>query len=301
VLEPTAEPMMVDASGLGGIARSQTRSVMGRFLRHRVAATAMLLLLLMSLAAVFAPSYYKYSFDEFTADKSSSPSGTHWFGTDELGKDTFANVMRGTTKSLQVGFLVAVSSTLVGVLFGALAGYYGRWVDALLMRFTDLFLTLPSIAILLVAASRFRDSPNNWLAISLVIAAFTWMYQARLTRSEFLSLRERDFVKSARALGASDSRIIVRHILPNSVGSIIVNATLTVALAILAEATLSFLGFGVTTSLGELVSRGESAARTRWWLFYTPGLWLVALLLCVNFIGDGLRDAFDPSRQRVRA
>jgi peptide/nickel transport system permease protein len=195
-------------------------------------------------------------------------------------------------------------STAVGVLVGAIAGFYRGFVDAALMRFTDLFLVIPDLAVLLVVANHFRGRSGNWLAIALVITAFAWMYQARLTRSEFLALREREFVRSARALGASDVRIIWRHLLPNALGSIIVNATLTVAVAVLTESTLSFLGFGISppdTSLGRLVSDGVSAAQTRWWLFYAPGLWLVLLLLCVSFLGDGLRDAFDPKQDRVRA
>jgi peptide/nickel transport system permease protein len=265
---------------------------------------ALVVLALMVLASVLAPRYYDYRFDQLTPDRSRAPSATHWFGTDELGKDTYAKVMRGATKSLQVGLLVAIFATIVGVVVGALAGFYRGWLDAVLMRITDLFLTIPLLAVLLVVANRFRGQSGNWLSIALVITAFAWMYQARLTRSEFLGLREREFVLSARALGASDARIIVRHLLPNAIGSIIVNATLTVATAILIESTLSFLGFGVAppdTSLGRLVADGAQAARTRWWLFYTPGFWLVGLLLCVNFIGDGLRDAFDPTQERVRA
>jgi peptide/nickel transport system permease protein len=288
---------------LAGAAGSQAGLVVRRFVRHRLAMAALALLVLMVLAALLAPLYYDYTYEDFTDARSSAPSSAHWFGTDEIGKDTYAKVMRGATKSLQVGVLAAAVTTLVGVVFGALAGYYRGWIDAVLMRVTDLFLTIPSLAVLLVVANRFRDDRGNWLALALVIAGFAWMYQARLTRSEFLHLREREFVQASRALGASDARIIVRHMLPNALGSIIVNATLTVGLAILTEATLSFLGFGVAppdTSLGKLVEEGAGAARTRWWLFYLPGGWLVVLLLCVNFVGDGLRDAFDPRRERER-
>ncbi len=288
----------------GVVARSQKRMIIGRFVRHRVAMVALVLLVAMTLAAFLASHYYKWGYSQLTSDISKAPSTKHWFGTDELGEDTYAKVMRGATKSIQVGLLVALFSTVVGVLIGAVAGFYRGWIDSLLMRATDLFLTIPDIAVLLVVANHFRGQAGNWFAIAIVITAFAWMYQARLTRSEFLSLREREFVQSARALGASDIRIIWRHLLPNAVGSIIVNATLTVAAAILTESTLSFLGFGIAppdTSLGRLVSDGVGAAQTRWWLFYAPGLWLVALLLCVSFIGDGLRDAFDPTQERVRA
>ncbi len=299
-----SEQASEELTEFGVEARSQTRIILGRFVRHRVAMVATFVLIVIGALSFLAPYYYKYSYEQLSNEISSAPSASHWFGTDELGKDTYAKVMRGATKSIQVGLLVAVFATFVGVIVGALAGYYRGWLDALLMRLTDLFLVIPSLAVLLVVANRFRGQSGNWFSIAIVIAAFAWMYQARLTRSEFLSLRERDFVKSARGLGASDRRIILRHLLPNSIGSIIVNATLTVALAILTESTLSFLGFGVSppdTSLGKLVADGAQAARTRWWLFYMPGLWLVAILLCVNFIGDGLRDAFDPTQERVRA
>jgi ABC-type dipeptide/oligopeptide/nickel transport system permease subunit len=285
-------------------ARSQTRMVAGRFFRHRAAMVSLVVLLLMTAAAFLAPRYYQYSYTELTSAHSASPSASHWFGTDELGRDTFAKTMRGSTKSLEVGLLVAIFATLAGVIVGALAGFYGGWLDSALMRITDLFLTIPALAVLLVVANRFRGQSGNWLSIALVITAFAWMYQARLTRSEFLTLREREFVQAARALGASDKRIMLRHLIPNSIGSITVNATLTVAAAILTESALSFLGFGVAppdTSLGRLVSDGAQAAQTRPWLFYAPGVWLVIILLCVNFMGDGLRDAFDPTQERVRA
>jgi len=284
-------------------ARSHTRVVAARFLRHRVATVALIVLVLMALASFFAPKYYSFDPNERTGALSEGPSSTHWFGTDNLGKDTYAQVARGTTKSMQIGLLVAIVATMLGVAVGAIAGLYGGWIDALLMRITDLFLVIPLLAVLIVLANRYRGDSGNWKEIAFVIAMFAWMYQARITRSELLALREREFVKAARALGASDRRIVFRHLLPNAAGAIIVNATLVVATAILIEGTLSFLGFGVTPpdiSLGSLIDEGAEAARTRWWLFYLPGLWLVTILLCVNFVGDGLHDAIDPSQDRVR-
>jgi len=315
---PAPQPMLPSSTPMGppdgpgsdeleefGVeARSQWRMILGRFLRHRVAMIALIVLILITLVSFFGPRFYPWSFDELSPDLSQGPSLDHWMGTDELGKDLFAKVMRGAQKSLQVGLLVAVLATFVGVVMGALAGYYRGVLDSILMRVTDLFLVIPALAVLLVVSNRFRGQSGNWFAIAMVITAFAWMYQARLTRSEFLSLREREYVEAARAVGASDRRIMLRHMLPNSIGSIIVNATLTIAAAILTESALSFLGFGVAppdTSLGRLVSDGVQAARTRPWLFYFPGLWLVAILLCVNFVGDGLRDAFDPKQERVRA
>lgn len=288
----------------GVTARSQTRLVLRRFFRHRAAMVSLVILILMVAAAFLAPHYYKFSYLEQTNSFSSPPSTTHWFGTDTIGIDTYASVMQGATKSIEIGLLVAIFSTLIGVFVGALTGFYRGLVDAGLMRMTDLFLIMPDIAVLAVVANRFRNQSGNWFMIALVITLFAWMYQARLTRAEFLSLRERDYVLAARALGASDRRIIGRHLLPNALGSIIVNATLTVSAAIITEATLSFLGFGITPpdiSLGKMVSDGADTASTRWWLFYLPGLFLIVMLLCINFIGDGLRDAFDPTQDRLRA
>ncbi|GIU87679.1 MAG: ABC transporter permease [Acidimicrobiia bacterium] len=288
-----------DHVGTPTAAGASGRVVLRRFLRHRVAVGALAVGLLMVVASMFVDVYYPHSYDEITNELSQAPSADHWFGTDELGKDVYAKTMRGAQKSLQVGLVATLAATLAGVVVGAAAGWYRGWLDGALMRVTDLFLTLPSLAVLLVLANRYREQAGNWWAIALVIAAFAWMYQARITRSEILTLSGRDYVAAARAMGASDLRIVVRHLLPNAIGSIIVNATLTVAAVILVESSLSFLGFGVAppdTSLGRLVDEGAQAASTRPWLFYPPGLWLVTLLLCINFVGDGLRDAFDPRR-----
>ena len=285
-------------------AAAQWRRVLRRFLRHKLAVTSLVILVLLVVASFLGETLARYRYDEYTDDLSSSPSLSHWFGTNAIGQDTFAQVLRGARRSLLVAFLVAALSTTFGTLIGALAGYYRGAVDAVLMRFTDLFLTIPSLAVLLLVASRFRGQSGNWIAISLVIAGLAWMYLARVVRSLFLTLREREFVEAARALGASDRRIILRHLLPNSLGPIIVNATLLVAAAIGIETALSFLGFGIAppdTSLGRLVAENVSAARTRWWLFYTPGLYLLLISLCINFVGDGLRDAIDPQGHRVRA
>jgi len=284
--------------------RSQWRLVLGRFLRHRLALGSLALLVALVVVALLGAHLSRHQYGVPGPDLSQAPSFHHWFGTNELGIDTFAQVQRGAQRSIQVAFLVAFLSTTFGSLVGALAGFYRGWLDAVLMRMTDLFLTIPTLAVLLVVAARFRNSPHSWLAIVLIIAAFTWMPLARLVRGVTLSLREREFVEAARAVGASNSRIIFRHILPNSLGPIIVNGTLVVAGAILVETALSFLGFGIQppdVSLGLLISNGVQAANTRWWLFYLPGIFLLLFCLAVNFVGDGLRDAFDPQQTRVRA
>jgi peptide/nickel transport system permease protein len=201
---------------------------------------------------------------------------------------------------MYVAFIVASVSTLVGVVVGGIAGYYGGRLDNLLMRLTDLFLTLPFLAILLVL-SAFLGAGNP-IRVAFILAFLFWTTTARIVRGEFLGLREKEFVEAAKVLGASDSRIIFRHILPNTVGPIIVNATLTVATAILVEAALSFLGFGIQPpfpALGKLISDGQDALTTQWWLATFPGLTIILIALCINFIGDGLRDALDP-RQRVK-
>jgi peptide/nickel transport system permease protein len=284
--------------------RSQWRLILGRFVRHRLAMASMVILGLLVVVAFLGPTLSGHDYREPGPDLSQAPSFDHWFGTNELGIDTFAQVQRGAQRSIQVALLVSLLSTTFGTMVGAVAGFYRGWADAVLMRMTDLFLTIPTLAVLLVVAARFQGSRNSWIPIVLIIAGFAWMPLARLVRGVTLSLREREFVEAARAVGASNPRIIFRHILPNSLGPIIVNGTLVVAGAILIETALSYLGFGIQppdVSLGNLIRDGVPAARTRWWLFYPPGLFLLMFCLAVNFIGDGLRDAFDPQQNRVRA
>jgi peptide/nickel transport system permease protein len=301
VPEPGAPDELVE---FGVEVRSQWRLILGRFLRHRLALGSLFVLLSLVVVAFAGAHLSRHQYGVPGPDLSRPPSIHHWFGTNELGIDTFSQVQRGAQRSIEVAFLVAFLSTTFGSIVGALAGFYRGWIDTVLMRLTDLFLIIPTLAVLLVVAARYRTSRNSWLPIVIIIAAFTWMPLARLVRGVTLSLREREFVEAARAVGASDGRIIFRHILPNSLGPIIVNATLVVAGAILVETALSFLGFGVQppdVSLGLLISNGVSAASTRWWLFYPPGLFLLLFCLAINFVGDGLRDAFDPQQTRVRA
>lgn len=300
----TAGPPVGDLVEFGVEAESQWRRIVRRFLRHRLAMASLLVLLVLTVASFLGEAITSYSYEQLTPDTNEGPSLRHWFGTDLIGHDMFTLVLRGARRSVLVALLVAALSTTFGTFVGALAGYYRGVLDSALMRLTDLFLTIPSLAVLLVLASRYRGKSGNWLPIALVIAAFAWMPLARVVRGMFLSLREREFVEAARALGASDARIIVRHLLPNSLAPIIVNATLLVAAAILIETALSFLGFGIAppdTSLGRLVADGANASYTRPWVFYLPGLWLMLICLCINFVGDGLRDAIDPRDAKVRA
>lgn len=223
--------------------------------------------------------------------------GEHPFGQDTLGKDIFAQVMRGTQQSLTVMFLVGICSLIVGVIIGSISGFYRGWADSLLMRFTDVIIIIPIIVIGAIFGSIFG---GNAIVFGIFLGLLSWTGLARLVRGDFLALREREFVDAARVAGAGSSRIIFRHILPNAVGVIIVNTTLLMSAAVLTEAALSFLGFGITypdVSLGQIISEYREAFRTRPWLFWWPGLFIVTLALCVNFIGDGLRDAFDPRQQ----
>ena len=200
--------------------------------------------------------------------------------------------------SLYSGLSVAVISTLFGTMVGALAGYFGRWADNLLMRITDLVLVVPALAILLIAGQKIKTSGGSSPAIVLVLSVLFWMPIARVVRSVFLSLKEKEFVEAARASGASSWRIMVRHMLPNTIGPIVVNATLVVGLAIITESTLSFLGFGIqppTVSWGNMLSQSEGWVGTPTaYLVYFPGLAILITVLAVNYLGDGLRDAFDP-------
>ncbi len=282
------------------VERSQGQLVLRRFLRHRLAVASLVVLLLVVLLAFVGGALWRYDVGDLTGDYSQAPSWQHPFGTDAVGHDAFAQVLRGTQVSIGIAVLVAVFATLMGTIWGATAGYYRGAVDTVMMRISDLVLTLPLLA---VAAVLGHNLGGSWWLIAFVIAGLYWAYVSRVTRGVVLSLREKEFVEASKALGASDARIIFRHLIPNALGSIIVNATILVAIAILLETALSFLGFGVRppdTSLGLLVSSAETAVQTRPWLFYFPGLFIIVIALTINFIGDGLRDAFDPQQTKVR-
>jgi ABC-type dipeptide/oligopeptide/nickel transport system permease subunit len=286
------------------VRRSQTQMVIRRFMAHKLAVGSLVVFLLVVVVSLIGGRFWKYGYADITDEFSSPPSLEHPMGTDDIGHDSFAQVLRGAQKSVQVALMVAFLATTIGAVIGALAGYYRGWVDSALMRFTDLVLTIPSIAILAVLAATVSEQAGNWFFIGLVLALLLWVYIARVVRGTFLSLREKEFVEAARALGASDARIMFRHLLPNAAGSLIVNATVMVSIAILTETALSFLGLGIRppdTSLGLLISTGQQAATTRPWLFYFPGLVIIIIALTINFVGDGLRDAFDPTQTRVRA
>jgi ABC-type dipeptide/oligopeptide/nickel transport system permease subunit len=290
-------------AGLNVEARTQFQMARARFFHHRMALIGLFTFVAILLFATVGPLFWKYTYAQITNQFGTGPSLAHPFGTDTIGHDMLAQVMAATATSIKTALVVAGISTVLGALVGALAGYYGKWSDAALMRFTDLLLIVPALVILLVVAHAVSKSAGNWLWIALILAGLFWTVLARLVRGTFLSLREREFVEAEHAIGASDARIIVRHMIPNAIGSIVVNATLTIALAILVEAALSFLGLGIQppqVSLGYLISQAEGDATVLPYLFYFPAAFLIAMILAVNFIGDGLRDALDP-QQRIRA
>jgi ABC-type dipeptide/oligopeptide/nickel transport system permease subunit len=290
--------------GLELKARSQWGYARRRFLRHRFAMFGLVVLIIVFGAGIFANYIAPYSFSEIDLTNLIAPPttvGHHFFGTDAIGRDYFSRVIYGIRTSEEVGVFVAILSSVIGLAVGAIAGYYGGVVDNLLMRTTDLVLTLPFLAILLTASALLGQG-SQW-RVSIILALLFWTGLARVVRGIFLSLREKEYVEAAKAAGASDARIMFRHILPNTLGPIIVNGTLAVATAILVEAALSFLGFGIkppTPSLGVLVSDAQANPQ-QWWLTVFPGLTIVVIVLAINFVGDGLRDALDPTQRRVRA
>jgi peptide/nickel transport system permease protein len=293
-----------DAYGMSGEAKSQWRILLGRFLHQRMGMIGLCVFALLAISSVLVGHFWQYSYTSITNNLNDPPSWSNPFGTNAIGNDMFAQVMAGVEKDIEIALTVAAMATLIGVTIGAIAGFYRGWVDSLLMRFVDLVLVLPVLAVLIVLANKLSKESDNWLGLAIIIGLLSWTYVARLVRADFLSLRERDFVEASRALGATNRRIIVKHMLPNAVGPIIVNATLTVALSIIFESTLSFLGLGVqppNVSLGLLVDQGQDSATTEWWLFVFPVVFLIILILSIFLIGDGLREAFDPKKSRVRA
>ena len=302
---PGAGAELSAESGVDLKARSQWYYVRTRFLRHRLAVASLVILILIALVGVFAPQLAPYGYDEINLEATvQKPTLEDWhlFGTDQLGRDYLSRVMFGIRTSLWVAVMVAVLATLIGTIIGAVAGYYSGQVDNLLMRVTDLFLTVPGLAVLLTASVFFGSGQP--FQTGIILALLLWTAVARIVRGLFLSLREKEFVEAAKAAGAGDIRIMLRHILPNCVGPIVVFMTLIVAAAILIEAALSFLGFGIqppNAALGGLIDDGQEQGLETWWLVTFPGLVIVLIALCINFIGDGLRDALDPTQRRVRS
>jgi peptide/nickel transport system permease protein len=271
-----------------------------RLLQHRGARSSLILLVLLAVLVTVVPMISPYEYDQEDLDligEPSPPARAHWFGTDELGQDSLMRVLYGGRISLAVGLASALVATLVGTTVGALAGFFGGLIDSLLMRFTDVVLSIPLLPLVLLLSGLFR--PGLPLLV-MSIGGLTWMGTARVVRSQFLTLRELEFVDAARALGAGSGRLIVRHILPNAAAPIIVSATLAVGSSIMLESALSFLGFGVqppTPTWGNLLKAASPWIGAAPWLALPPGLLIFATVLAVNFLGDGLREALEAKQQ----
>lgn len=282
-------------------ARSRRATVTRRFIRHRTALIGSITLTVLVLIAVFGQIFWTAGINPDYA-QFLPPSATHPFGTDQLGRDMLALIIKGTQFSLLIAVVVAILVVVIGVALGAVAGYLGGWQDSLVNRVVDLFLILPAIVVVGVMAVKFEGS---WVMVAVFLGLTTWMTLTRIIRGMVLSLREKEFVEAAKALGASTSRIIFKHIVPNCTDVIIVSATLTIAQAVLLEAALSFIGLGVRppdTSLGLLLNETQNYLPTsNAWLFWITLLFVVLISLSVNFIGDGLRDALDPRQDKVRS
>lgn len=258
------------------------------------------------LGVTMAPSFgYIDSEKTDAANSLLAPSSSHFLGTDDMGRDIFIRILYGGQMSLAVGFFAASVSMVFGILVGGISGYFGGWVDKFFMRVVDLFLSLPTPFLVLVINLLLRESGVSYmrsgiLPVSLIIGLTSWMELARLVRSSFLALREREFVEAARALGAKGFWIAYRHIIPNSLNIILVNLTILVSGAILLESGLSYLGFGIqppTPTWGNMLNRAQNHFYTAPWLAIFPGLMICITVIVINFIGDGLRDALDPQSQ----
>jgi peptide/nickel transport system permease protein len=317
----TPETAVETSQGVQG--ERQGKLILRRFVSNKLSMTCLVLYVLVVVFSISAiglgpiPGWWKHGYTNLNPQLNGGAAtisvlptwlggtgvafGEHPFGQSRIGVDYFAMTMRGIQNSVLVMLIIGGIGTLVGTVIGAIAGYYRGWVDAVLMRITDVFLVIPALVIGAVVG-RTAGGLGVWVLATL-LAFVAWMSIARLVRSEFLSLREREFVEAARVAGASDARIIFKHILPNAIGVVIVSATLLAATAILLETALSFLGYGIRApevSLGRLISDNQSAFATRPWLYWWPAVFIVGLALLVNFVGDGLRDAFDPRQKRFK-
>lgn len=266
-----------------------------RFRRHKLAVLSLVLLIIFYSMAILAPLLAPYPYDKVNMPgQLQAPSSQHILGTDNLGRDLYSRVLWGGRISLSVGFVAAGFSVVIGTVVGALSGYFGGWVDNVLMRITEVVIAFPVFFLLITIVAVL---PRSIFNIMLIIGLTSWPGLARIVRAQFLTLREREFTLASRALGASDVRVIFRHILPNAAAPIIVSATLRIGNALLSETALSFLGFGAPPpfpSWGSVLSSGKEFLRDAPWISTAPGLLIFLTVLAFNFVGDGLRDALDP-------
>ena len=287
--------------GLSETPKSFGRLAWERFIHHRLALVGLVGLILIITAFILGPIINDHPFDKPNVlNRLQGPSREHWFGTDEIGRDLFVRTARGGRYSILIGLVAALASTALGTVVGATAGYFGKAFDAVVAQVINLVLVVPGLIVLSVFALNFG---SNWWRLSLVLAALSWVRIARVARGVVLSIKEQDYVMAAKAAGASNGRILFRHILPNVIGAVTVEITLLVGSIIVLESTLSFLGLGVRppdTSLGRLVADAKGNIDNDPLRVLTPGLVIVLIVLCVNFLGDGLRDALDPKARTNR-
>ncbi|MFZ5916315.1 MAG: oligopeptide ABC transporter permease [Chloroflexota bacterium] len=287
--------------------QTMTQMVWRSYRRHKPAMIGTVIVLMFALAAIFAPLLSPYDPEKTSlSEKLDPPSAQHIMGTDELGRDQLTRILYGGRVSLSIGVMAMALAVTVGATIGGLAGFYGGWVDNILMRFTDMMLAFPQLFILIILALALRDIPIDALrgtafasifSIVLVIAVLAWMQVARLVRASFLSLKEKEFIEAARCAGVPNRRIMIRHLLPNAMSPIIVAATFRVATSIITESGLSYLGFGVqppTPTWGNMLKNAQDQMTRAPWTAIFPGLMIFIAVIAINFIGDGLRDALDP-------
>ena len=276
--------------------------ILRRFFKHRLAGVAIAVMFLLIVSSLLADLNPFSPTDQTPTNKLRDPNAAHWMGTDELGRDLLSRIMHGGRVSLAVGLFSTLLTIFVGVTVGALSGFFGGWTDSILMRITDAFLTFPTIFVLIILGAFLREQQlfilqNSIFVVIVIIAALSWMWPARLVRGLFLVLREKEFVSASKVLGGNSFRLIVRHILPNCAGPILVSGTLQMASAIITESGLSYLGFGVqppTPTWGSILSTAQNQIFTAPWLGFFPGVMIFITVMAINYIGDGLRDAFDP-------
>jgi len=311
-METTIKKAMANTSNQVEVAPLSLRElVWRRFRRHKMAMAGVVMLILLVLYAIVGAVFLSESYANYTETsiRLQSPSSEHPFGTDTIGRDILARTIYGGQISLLIGLAAVMVQVIVGVLIGAISGYYGGWIDSLLMRFTEAMFNIPQLFLLLVMARFFagkistirflgRTFSGSVVVIIAIIGLTSWMYLARIVRADFLSLKEREFIQAAHTIGVRNLAIIFRHILPNTMAPIIVSATLGVANAILSEAYISFLGLGVqppTATWGNMLDGAYNYIESAPWLWIFPGLLIVLTVLSINFLGDGLRDALDPT------
>ncbi len=290
----TTEVETVDDTIIGAAAPSPWRDVWKRFRANRLAVIGMVFLIFLILVAIFAPLIAPYGITERSSVFRGGPSSEHYFGTDIIGRDVFSRLVYGSRVSLKIGIAATTIALGIGVVVGSISGFFGGWIDSIIMRLTDVFLAIPYIVLAVAIAVVFGRSEN---AIIIVLGVTSWLGISRIVRSTFLSLKELEFVEAAHALGFSRMRIIFRHVLPNALQPIIVYGTISVGSAILAEAALSFLGVGPqdpTPAWGLMISQGKGDLANAPHLVFFPGLAISLTVLSFQLIGDGLRDALDP-------